>query len=91
MVYMKYIHIKYTIVEQVKDEVHWCGLNVKVSWILMRYIPVLFQYSQEDLENKWIALASDVTNILSNEIQLPEQDHPIPFDGAADKPIDEQK
>lgn len=52
---------------------------------------VLFVYSQDDLENKWIALAYDITTILGNEIHLPEEDQPIPFDGASDKTMDEQK
>jgi timeless len=36
-------------------------------------------------------LASEVSTCLSNEITLPEEEHPIPFDAAAEKSIDDQK
>ncbi|XP_055901939.1 protein timeless homolog [Eupeodes corollae] len=49
------------------------------------------QQTEEELENKWVEIASQVTEILSNELNIPEEEQPIPFDAASDKNIDDQK
>lgn len=36
-------------------------------------------------------MAGEVSQLLSNELQLAEEDQPIPFDSASDVPIDDQK
>lgn len=36
-------------------------------------------------------MAGEVSTCLANQITLPEEDHPIPFDAASDVPIDDQK
>ncbi|XP_046806289.1 protein timeless homolog [Lucilia cuprina] len=45
----------------------------------------------EELSNRWAEMAAEVSQVLSNELQLPEEDQPIPFDSASDVPIDDQK
>lgn len=45
----------------------------------------------ESLEELWLTMAGEVSTCLANQITLPEEDHPIPFDGASDVPIDDQK
>ncbi|XP_055851009.1 protein timeless homolog [Episyrphus balteatus] len=49
------------------------------------------QETEEQLENKWVEIASQLSEILSNELNIPEEDQPIPFDAASDKSIDDQK
>ncbi|TMW44355.1 hypothetical protein DOY81_010565, partial [Sarcophaga bullata] len=46
---------------------------------------------QEELSNRWAEMAAELSQILSNELQMAEEDQPIPFDSASDKPIDDQK
>ncbi|XP_039444112.1 protein timeless homolog [Culex pipiens pallens] len=45
----------------------------------------------ESLEGLWLTMAGEVSTCLANQITLPEEDHPIPFDAASDVPIDDQK
>ncbi|XP_037823816.1 protein timeless homolog, partial [Lucilia sericata] len=45
----------------------------------------------EELSNRWAEMAAEVSHVLSNELQLAEEDQPIPFDSASDVPIDDQK
>ncbi|XP_055616681.1 protein timeless homolog [Toxorhynchites rutilus septentrionalis] len=45
----------------------------------------------ETLEELWLTIAGQVSICLANQITLPEEDHPIPFDAASDIPIDDQK
>lgn len=45
----------------------------------------------ESLEELWLTMAGEVSTCLANQITIPEEDHPIPFDGASDVPIDDQK
>ncbi|KXJ75189.1 hypothetical protein RP20_CCG012151 [Aedes albopictus] len=45
----------------------------------------------EGLEELWLTMAGEVSTCLANQITLPEEDHPIPFDAASDVPIDDQK
>ncbi|KNC23795.1 hypothetical protein FF38_01292 [Lucilia cuprina] len=49
------------------------------------------QETEEELSNRWAEMAAEVSQVLSNELQLPEEDQPIPFDSASDVPIDDQK
>lgn len=46
---------------------------------------------QENLENVWPTIAPQLSAILSHEITLPEEDHPLPFDAVSDKTMDDQK
>lgn len=42
--------------------------------------------------NEWDArIAANLSVVLTNDINMPEEEHPIPFDVAAEKPIDEQR
>ncbi|XP_062536634.1 protein timeless homolog isoform X2 [Armigeres subalbatus] len=45
----------------------------------------------EGLEELWLTMAGEVSTCLANQITLPEEDHPIPFDAASDVSIDDQK
>ncbi|XP_037810211.1 protein timeless homolog, partial [Lucilia sericata] len=49
------------------------------------------QETEEELSNRWAEMAAEVSHVLSNELQLAEEDQPIPFDSASDVPIDDQK
>lgn len=49
------------------------------------------EITEEQLENKWVEIASQVSEILSKELNLPEEDQPIPFDAASETSIDDQK
>ena len=45
-----------------------------------------------NLEQEWDGgVASSVSVVLSNPINIPEENHPIPFDAALEKSIDDQK
>lgn len=53
---------------------------------------VLPKTHQEKLMNEWDArIAANLSVVLTNDINMPEEEHPIPFDVAAEKPIDEQR
>jgi timeless len=44
------------------------------------------------LANEWDArISANLSVVLANDINLPEEEHPVPFDAAAEKPIDEQR
>ncbi|XP_055524014.1 protein timeless homolog isoform X2 [Wyeomyia smithii] len=45
----------------------------------------------EALEEMWLTMAGQISTCLVNQITLPEEDHPIPFDAASDISIDDQK
>ncbi|XP_017486485.1 PREDICTED: protein timeless homolog, partial [Rhagoletis zephyria] len=45
----------------------------------------------EELSNKWAEIAGEVSVVLTSELQLPEDDQPLPFDATAEKSIDDQK
>lgn len=46
----------------------------------------------QNLEDTWASIASQISSVLSKESpSLPEEEHPIPFDAASDKPMEEQK
>lgn len=46
---------------------------------------------QEELEGQWDTIVSSLSIVLANSINIPEEEHPIPFDAASDKAIDDQK
>lgn len=47
---------------------------------------------QEKLADEWDArISTNLAVVLSNDINLPEEEHPVPFDAASEKPIDEQR
>lgn len=47
---------------------------------------------QAKLENEWdTRVSANLSVVLANEINLPEEEHPVPFDAASEKPIDDQK
>lgn len=50
-----------------------------------------FSYLQEDLENTWALIAGQISSVLANDITLPEEEHPLPFDAVSDKSLEEQK
>ncbi|XP_055324474.1 protein timeless homolog [Sitodiplosis mosellana] len=48
--------------------------------------------NNEDAEDKWAVVASEVAAVLSSDsTTLPEEDHPLPFDAASEKPLEDQK
>uniref|UniRef100_A0A1I8N7D7 Timeless C-terminal domain-containing protein n=1 Tax=Musca domestica TaxID=7370 RepID=A0A1I8N7D7_MUSDO len=49
------------------------------------------QETEEELSNKWAEMAGELSQLLATELQIPEEDQPIPFDSASDVPIDDQK
>lgn len=49
------------------------------------------QETQEELERIWDEISPSLAIVLANEITLPEEDHPIPFDATLEKTIDDQK
>lgn len=49
------------------------------------------ELNADELEELWLTMAGEVSTCLANQITLPEEDHPIPFDAASDVPIDDQK
>lgn len=47
---------------------------------------------QEKLADEWDArISTNLAVVLSNDINLPEEEHPVPLDAASEKPIDEQR
>lgn len=51
-----------------------------------------FHQMQAKLENEWdTRVSANLSVVLANEINLPEEEHPVPFDAASEKPIDDQK
>lgn len=53
-----------------------------------------FQFSSpyQNVEDEWAAVALQISAVLSvDTFSLPEEDHPLPFDAASDKPLDDQK
>lgn len=49
------------------------------------------QLTEDELSNKWAEIASELSELLINELQLPEEDQPLPFDATSEKSIDDQK
>ncbi|XP_017084436.2 LOW QUALITY PROTEIN: protein timeless homolog [Drosophila eugracilis] len=49
------------------------------------------QPTEEELSSKWAELATEVCSVLSTELQMPEDEQPIPFDAASEKSIDDQR
>ncbi|XP_059218459.1 protein timeless homolog [Stomoxys calcitrans] len=49
------------------------------------------QETEEELSNKWAEMADEMSQLLATELQIPEDEQPIPFDSASDVPIDDQK
>ncbi|XP_039970840.1 protein timeless homolog [Bactrocera tryoni] len=49
------------------------------------------QLTEEELSNKWAEIAGEISETLTNELQLPEEDQPLPFDATSEKSIDDQK
>lgn len=42
--------------------------------------------------NDWDArISPNLAVVLVNDINMPEEEHPVPFDATAEKPIDEQR
>ncbi|XP_063704948.1 protein timeless homolog [Culicoides brevitarsis] len=46
---------------------------------------------ERNLEEIWDELSPSLAIVLANEISLPEEDHPIPFDATLEKSINDQK
>ncbi|EDW97197.2 protein timeless homolog [Drosophila yakuba] len=53
--------------------------------------PAAPQPTEEDLSSKWAELATEVCSLLSSELEMPEDEQPIPFDAASEKSIDDQR
>lgn len=50
------------------------------------------KYAFQNAEDKWAVIAAEVAAVLSSEsTTLPEEDHPLPFDAASEKPLEDQK
>ncbi|XP_037891579.1 protein timeless homolog [Glossina fuscipes] len=49
------------------------------------------QETEEELSNRWVEMADEITQLLTNDLQLAEEDQPIPFDTTSDKSIDDQR
>lgn len=59
--------------------------------LLIRWITIRLVLQADALEEMWLTMASEISTCLVNQITLPEEDHPIPFDAASDISIDDQK
>lgn len=46
---------------------------------------------KEDAENGWQKIVDSLSVVLANDINIPEEERPVPFDAASDKHIDEQR
>ncbi|KAH8292985.1 hypothetical protein KR054_002894 [Drosophila jambulina] len=49
------------------------------------------QPTEEELSSKWAELATEVCSLLATEMEMPEDDLPVPFDAASEKSIDDQR
>ncbi|XP_036673902.3 protein timeless homolog isoform X1 [Drosophila suzukii] len=49
------------------------------------------QPTEEELSSKWAELATEVCSLLSTELEMPEDEQPMPFDAASEKSIDDQR
>lgn len=47
--------------------------------------------AERNLEEIWDEISPSLAIVLANEISLPEEDHPIPFDATLEKSINDQK
>ncbi|EDX13111.1 GD18885 [Drosophila simulans] len=53
--------------------------------------PAAPQPTEEELSSKWAELATEVCSLLSTELEMPEDEQPMPFDAASEKSIDDQR
>lgn len=62
-------------------------------YLFFYFIFLFFSFAsvQDDLENMWATFAPQLSTVLTNDTVLPEEEQPLPFDAASDKPMDEQK
>ncbi|XP_052836882.1 protein timeless homolog isoform X2 [Drosophila gunungcola] len=49
------------------------------------------QPTEEELSSKWAELATEVCSLLSADLEMPEDEQPMPFDAASEKSIDDQR
>ncbi|XP_070072337.1 protein timeless homolog [Drosophila takahashii] len=49
------------------------------------------QPTEEELSSKWAELATEVCSLLATELEMPEDEQPMPFDAASEKSIDDQR
>ncbi|XP_020811280.1 protein timeless homolog [Drosophila serrata] len=49
------------------------------------------QPTEEELSSKWAELATEVCSLLATEMDMPEDELPVPFDAASEKSIDDQR
>lgn len=47
--------------------------------------------TEKGLEEIWDEISPSLAIVLVNEISLPEEDHPIPFDATLERSINDQK
>ncbi|KAH8336332.1 hypothetical protein KR059_001944 [Drosophila kikkawai] len=53
--------------------------------------PTVPQPTEEELSSKWAELATEVCSLLATEMEMPEDELPVPFDAASEKSIDDQR
>ncbi|KAH8243662.1 hypothetical protein KR032_009171 [Drosophila birchii] len=53
--------------------------------------PTVAQPTEEELSSKWAELATEVCSLLATEMEMPEDELPVPFDAASEKSIDDQR
>ncbi|KAH8250250.1 hypothetical protein KR026_009029 [Drosophila bipectinata] len=53
--------------------------------------PAIPQPTEEELSSKWAELATEVCALLAAELEIPEDELPVPFDAASEKSIDDQR
>lgn len=62
--------------------------KISSNWVIFT-LQINFK---QKLEDTWASIASQISSILSMESpSLPEEEHPLPFDAASDKPMEQQK
>ncbi|EDW59287.1 protein timeless homolog isoform X1 [Drosophila virilis] len=49
------------------------------------------QPTEEELSSKWAEMASEVSLLLATDLQLPKEQHPLPFDATLEKSIEDQR
>ncbi|KAH8330259.1 hypothetical protein KR067_000539 [Drosophila pandora] len=53
--------------------------------------PAIPQPTEEELSSKWAELATEVCALLATELEISEDELPVPFDAASEKSIDDQR
>lgn len=69
------------------------GLAIFIVMLSIFFNYFLFSFDfKEDLENLWASIGAQASSTLSADtLNVPEEEHPLPFDATSDKSMDEQK